>query len=226
MIEGGGSADFATVRRMAYARPDLLQRLVDVNARAVAAYLNEQIARGRRRGDDLRHLGRPADGRRVPLVLARVDARGARARCARRRTDGACRRSCSPRAAGSGSTTIAAAARLPSGSTGPSISPTRAAASARSVALQGNLDPLVLLTDPDGRRARGGGRRARGRPGAGPHLQPRARHRAGDAARERRGAGRGRAPRIARRPRAGLIRAQLPSGKSRARRAAAGSAGA
>jgi uroporphyrinogen decarboxylase len=46
MIEGGGSFDFATVRRMAYARPDLLQRLIDVNARAVTAYLREQIAAG------------------------------------------------------------------------------------------------------------------------------------------------------------------------------------
>src|SRR6266545_2366038 len=43
MIEGSGSADFATVRRMAHARPDLLRRLVDLNARAVAAYLDEQI---------------------------------------------------------------------------------------------------------------------------------------------------------------------------------------
>ena len=46
MIEGGGSADFAQVRKMAYARPDLLERLVAVNADAVAAYLNEQIAAG------------------------------------------------------------------------------------------------------------------------------------------------------------------------------------
>ncbi len=46
MIEGAGSSDFASVRRMAYGRPDLLQRLVDVNARAVAAYLDEQIAAG------------------------------------------------------------------------------------------------------------------------------------------------------------------------------------
>jgi uroporphyrinogen decarboxylase len=46
MIEGGGSADFATVRRMAHARADLLARLVEVNTRAVAAYLNEQIAAG------------------------------------------------------------------------------------------------------------------------------------------------------------------------------------
>ncbi len=46
MIEGGGSADFATVRRMAYLRPDLLARTVAINAQAVAAYLNEQIAAG------------------------------------------------------------------------------------------------------------------------------------------------------------------------------------
>jgi uroporphyrinogen decarboxylase len=46
MIEGAGSADFAAVRRMAYGRPDLLQRLIAINARAVAAYLNEQIAAG------------------------------------------------------------------------------------------------------------------------------------------------------------------------------------
>jgi uroporphyrinogen decarboxylase len=46
MIEGRGSADFGAVRRMAYARPDLLQRLVGVNAEAVSAYLNEQIAAG------------------------------------------------------------------------------------------------------------------------------------------------------------------------------------
>ena len=46
MIEGAGSADFATVRRMAHERPDLLQRLIAVNTRAVAAYLNEQIRAG------------------------------------------------------------------------------------------------------------------------------------------------------------------------------------
>jgi uroporphyrinogen decarboxylase len=47
MIEGRGSDDgFATVRRMAHSRPDLLSALVDVNARAVAAYLEEQIVAG------------------------------------------------------------------------------------------------------------------------------------------------------------------------------------
>ncbi|MEO6929654.1 MAG: uroporphyrinogen decarboxylase, partial [Casimicrobiaceae bacterium] len=47
MIEGGGSDDgFARVRRMAAARPDLLQRIVDVNAEAVAAYLCAQVEAG------------------------------------------------------------------------------------------------------------------------------------------------------------------------------------
>ena len=46
MVEGAGSADFAAVRRMAYARPDLMLRLVAINARAVADYLNEQIVAG------------------------------------------------------------------------------------------------------------------------------------------------------------------------------------
>jgi len=46
MIEGGGSDDFASVRRMVYARPDLLDRIVAINAQAVSAYLREQIAAG------------------------------------------------------------------------------------------------------------------------------------------------------------------------------------
>jgi len=46
MIEGGGSVDFATTRRMAYGRGDLLQRIVDINAEAVARYLEAQIQAG------------------------------------------------------------------------------------------------------------------------------------------------------------------------------------
>ena len=46
MIEGGGSDDFRHVKTMMYARPDLLHRILDVNARAVVDYLNAQIAAG------------------------------------------------------------------------------------------------------------------------------------------------------------------------------------
>jgi uroporphyrinogen decarboxylase len=46
MIEGGGSDDFRLVKTMMYSRPDLLHRLLDLNTRAVTAYLNAQIAAG------------------------------------------------------------------------------------------------------------------------------------------------------------------------------------
>ena len=46
MIEGGGSSDFARVKRLAYQRPDLMHTLLAVNARAVTAYLNAQIEAG------------------------------------------------------------------------------------------------------------------------------------------------------------------------------------
>ena len=46
MVEGGGSEDFRIVKSMLYARPDLLQRLLAVNVRAVTDYLNAQIRAG------------------------------------------------------------------------------------------------------------------------------------------------------------------------------------
>ena len=46
MVEGGGSDDYRLVKTMLYARPDLLQRILDINAQAVAAYLNAQIDAG------------------------------------------------------------------------------------------------------------------------------------------------------------------------------------
>ena len=46
MIEGGGSDDFRLVKSMLYSRPDLLHRILRINAEAVAAYLNAQIAAG------------------------------------------------------------------------------------------------------------------------------------------------------------------------------------
>ena len=46
MVEGGGSDDFRTIKTMLHARPDLLHHLLEVNARAVIAYLNAQIEAG------------------------------------------------------------------------------------------------------------------------------------------------------------------------------------
>ncbi len=46
MVEGAGSDDYRLVKSMLYGRPDLMHRLLAVNADAVAAYLNAQIDAG------------------------------------------------------------------------------------------------------------------------------------------------------------------------------------
>ena len=46
MVEGRGSDDYRLVKTMLYARPDLMHRMLDVNADAVATYLNAQIEAG------------------------------------------------------------------------------------------------------------------------------------------------------------------------------------
>jgi uroporphyrinogen decarboxylase len=46
MVEGGGSSDFRQIKTLLYKRPDLLERVLAVNAEAVASYLNAQIAAG------------------------------------------------------------------------------------------------------------------------------------------------------------------------------------
>jgi uroporphyrinogen decarboxylase len=93
MVEGAGSDDYRLVKTMLYARPDLMHRILDVNARAVAAYLNAQIDAGAQAVmvfdswggvladgafqafslDYTRRvvaaLRREADGRRVPVIV-------------------------------------------------------------------------------------------------------------------------------------------------------------
>ena len=93
MVEGEGSRDFCLLKTMLYQRPQLLHRILDVNAQTVTAYLNEQIAAGAQAVQifdtwggilsdtafqefDLRYLQqvvsglqREADGRRVPVII-------------------------------------------------------------------------------------------------------------------------------------------------------------
>ena len=71
MIEGGGSDDFATCGGWRTRGPTCCDRLVDINARAVDGVPARADRRRRRRGDDVRHVGRVAHRRRVPRVLAR-----------------------------------------------------------------------------------------------------------------------------------------------------------
>jgi uroporphyrinogen decarboxylase len=46
MVEGAGSDDYRLVKTLLYSRPDLMQRILEVNAAAVTAYLNAQIDAG------------------------------------------------------------------------------------------------------------------------------------------------------------------------------------
>jgi len=46
MVEGKGSDDYRLIKTMLYSRPDLLHRILEINAEATLQYLNAQIAAG------------------------------------------------------------------------------------------------------------------------------------------------------------------------------------
>jgi uroporphyrinogen decarboxylase len=46
MVEGEGSTDFRNLKRMLYSRPELLHRILEITASSVTAYLNAQIEHG------------------------------------------------------------------------------------------------------------------------------------------------------------------------------------
>ncbi|MGB3423156.1 MAG: uroporphyrinogen decarboxylase [Castellaniella sp.] len=46
MVEGAGSSDYRQIKTLLYQRPDLLHRILSINAQAVRAYLNAQIQAG------------------------------------------------------------------------------------------------------------------------------------------------------------------------------------
>jgi uroporphyrinogen decarboxylase len=148
MVEGSGSDDWRTLKTMLYARPELLHRILEVNARAVTDYLNAQIEAGAQAvmifdtwGGQLSHAGyetfslaysrrviaglkKQAEGRRVPSILF---------------TKG-------------GGTWLEAMAA--SGCDALGLDWTADARAARKsvgarVALQGNLDPSALFAPPD-----------------------------------------------------------------------------
>ena len=148
MIEGTGSADFPALKKMLYGRPDLLHHLLDVNARAVARYLDAQIEAGAQAvmifdtwGGNLsarayeafslqyarrvlEGIRRDAEGRRVPAILFTKGGGQWLEAMAASGFD----------AIGLDWTTDAADARRRVG---------------QRVALQGNLDPGVLYAAPD-----------------------------------------------------------------------------
>jgi uroporphyrinogen decarboxylase len=148
MVEGAGSDDYRQVKSMLYARPDLMHRILEINADAVAAYLNAQIDAGAQAvmvfdswGGVLEHraferfslaytrrvlaqLKREHDGRRVPAIVF---------------TKG-------------GGLWLEAIAAAGADAVGLDWTCDLGAARRRvddAVALQGNLDPMVLFAPPE-----------------------------------------------------------------------------
>ncbi len=142
-IEGGHSNNFAKTKALMYGHPDDWHRLCEKLSRVVADYLVAQIDAGRRRRSGLRLVGRRARRHRLPRVRAAPHARHLRgdrharpddpfrhrhgddprraARCGRRRDR---RRLAHPDRRGVGHE------------------------SATDHAVQGNLDPTLLLGPP------------------------------------------------------------------------------
>ena len=148
MVEGSGSDNFAALKTMMYSRPELLHRILEVNARAVTDYLNAQIEAGAQAvmifdtwGGNLSHAGyeefslsysrkviaglkKESEGRAVPSILF---------------TKGGGQ--WLEEIAGSGCDAVGLDW---------SVDPARARARVGAgVALQGNLDPSVLLAPPE-----------------------------------------------------------------------------
>jgi uroporphyrinogen decarboxylase len=148
MVEGGGSDDFRLLKTMLYRRPDLLHRILAVNADAVAKYLNAQIAAGAQAvmifdtwggalsdhafstfslpytAEVLKRTVRQHEGERIPTI---VFTKGG-GQWLERIADTGCD------AVGLDWTVDLGAARARIGS---------------RCALQGNLDPMVLFAGPD-----------------------------------------------------------------------------
>ena len=148
MVEGKGGTDFLNTKKMAYARPDLLHHILETNAQTVIQYLNAQIAAGAQAvmifdswGGALSHnayvefslnymqkivagLTKTNDGKKVPSIVF---------------TKG-------------GALWLEAQAEIGSDALGLDWTVDIGEARKRvgdKVALQGNLDPAILLSTPE-----------------------------------------------------------------------------
>jgi uroporphyrinogen decarboxylase len=148
MVEGKGGTDFLNTKKLLYARPELLHHILEVNAQTIIQYLNAQIAAGAQAvmifdswGGALSHhayvefslnymqkivagLTKTAEGKKVPSIVF---------------TKG-------------GALWLEAQAEIGADALGLDWAIDIGQARARvgeKVALQGNLDPAVLLSTPE-----------------------------------------------------------------------------
>ena len=180
---------------------------------------SQQVAARRRRGHDLRHLGRAAHAGQLRSILAGLYVRSPAIDCTRGRRRRTCRPSSSPRAAASGSSASPPVVRAPSVSTGPPTWRRLARASVRASRFRATSTRVVLHEHAEGHGGRRESHHRRRERIAGSHLQPRSWHPSQNAAGQRRGTGRLCPPGIAREWAEGhnkLIPRRVRSARSRA----------
>ena len=156
MVEGGGSDDFRAVKTMLYRRPDLMHRILEVNAAAVAAYLNAQIDAGAQAVMIFDSWGGAlADGAFQKFSLAYIQ-RVLAALKPEREENGVKVRVPSIVFTKGGGLWLEAIAATGCDAVGVDWTQNLGQARARvgdRVAIQGNLDPMVLMASPDQIRA-------------------------------------------------------------------------
>lgn len=151
MVEGRASPDFLTLKTMLYSRPDLLRHVLEINCRAVTAYLNAQIESGAQvvmMFDTWGGILGAAEYREFSLAYARRVLEGLK-----REHDG--ERVPSIFFTKGGGAWLEAIAASGFDAVGLDWTVDLGAARRRvdgRVALQGNLDPAVLLAGPDATR--------------------------------------------------------------------------
>jgi uroporphyrinogen decarboxylase len=156
MVEGGGSDDFRQVKSMLYKRPDLMHRMLTVTADAVRDYLNAQIDAGAQAVmifDTWGGILPDGHYQKYSLGFIRRVLQGLRLEREERTPDGGTRRVRVPsivftKGGGLWLEDIAA-----SGCDAVGLDWTVNLGQARArvgdrVALQGNLDPMVLMAEP------------------------------------------------------------------------------
>ena len=148
MIEGKGGTEFHRVKKMAYQRPDLFQKILEVTSASVIAYLNAQI----QAGADAVMIFDTWGGSLTPRAFKTFSCDNLKQICHGliREVDG----EVIPRVVFTkgGGQWLEALAGTGADALGIDWSTDLGAARAKvgdRVALQGNMDPAVLLTNPD-----------------------------------------------------------------------------
>ena len=153
MVEGGGSDDYRLVKQMLYKRPDLMHKILQVNADSVVVYLNAQIEAGAQAVMIFDSWGGVlADGAYQRFSLAYMQQIVSRLIKEVKKADGTKVRIPSIVFTKGGGQWLEEIAAIGAEAVGLDWTVNLGNARARvgnRVALQGNMDPFILMADPE-----------------------------------------------------------------------------